>query len=136
MLSPSLDTIRIFLHILAASVWVGGQVVVAGIVPDARQVGSEATRAVANGLARVAWPAYLIAIVTGIWNLMVLDPAGQTSAWNVTFGIKFLLVVAMGVSAVVHSRTANRSVMAATGAIGGLVALITLFLGVLLAHPG
>ena len=26
MLSPTLDTVRLFLHVLAASVWVGGQI--------------------------------------------------------------------------------------------------------------
>ena len=29
-----LDTLRLFIHVLAASVWVGGQIVLAGIVPE------------------------------------------------------------------------------------------------------
>ncbi len=135
MLTPSLETLRIFLHILAASVWVGGQVVMAGIVPSARQAGTEATKAIANGFARVAWPAYFIAIATGMWNLMSLNPGDQSTAWNMTFGVKFLLVIVMGVTAVVHARTSRRPIMAATGAIGGVAALVTLFLGVLISTP-
>ena len=30
MLSPTADTVRLFLHVLAASVWVGGQIVLHG----------------------------------------------------------------------------------------------------------
>ena len=37
MLSPTIDTIRLFLHILAASVWVGGQIVLAGLVPSLKR---------------------------------------------------------------------------------------------------
>ena len=33
MLSPTLDTVRLFVHVLAASVWVGGQIALGGIVP-------------------------------------------------------------------------------------------------------
>ena len=36
MLSPTVDTVRLFLHVLAASVWVGGQIVLAGLVLGVR----------------------------------------------------------------------------------------------------
>jgi putative copper export protein len=38
MLSPTAESIRLFLHVLAASVWVGGQIVLGGLVPKLRQV--------------------------------------------------------------------------------------------------
>ena len=69
MLSPSLTTVRLFLHILAASVWVGGQIALAGVVPTVRKVSPEATKAVARAFARVAWPAFAVVVLTGIWNL-------------------------------------------------------------------
>jgi len=66
VLSPSLTTLRLFLHILAASVWVGGQIALAGVVPSVRKVAPEATKAVARAFARVAWPAFAVVVLTGI----------------------------------------------------------------------
>jgi putative copper export protein len=134
MLTPSLETIRLFIHVLAAAVWVGGQVVLAGVVPGLRSVGPDATRAAANGFARVAWPAFGIVFLTGVWNMMEI-PDTVTTAFHMTLGIKILLVVVAGASAAVHSRTASRSVLAATGAVGMLASLVALFLGVLLTSP-
>ena len=133
VLSPSLDVIRIYLHVLAASVWVGGQIVLAGTIPGLRKTGPEATGAAARGFAIVAWPAFLVSFITGIWHLLAQDRAAS-SAYNVTLGIKILLVVVAGFSAVQHRRSENRAVIAATGAIGGIVALVILFFGVLLSH--
>ncbi len=134
MLSPSVETIRLFLHVLAAAVWVGGQIVLAGIVPGLRKLGPDATKAAANGFARVAWPAFVLAFATGIWNLAAQDSG--TSEYNATLGIKILLVIVAGFSAAQHSRSSNRAVIAATGAIGGVLSLLILFLGVLLTTPG
>ncbi len=68
-----LDTIRISLHILAASVWVGGQVVMASLVPVLRSIGPDVPRRVANRFGRVAWPFFGLAVVTGIWNLSAIE---------------------------------------------------------------
>ena len=58
------------LHIFAATVWVGGQVVLAAIVPLARRLGGrDATRAIARRFQIVAWPAFAVLLVTGTWNL-------------------------------------------------------------------
>ena len=37
MLAVSWDTIRLFLHVLAATIWVGGQLVLAVLVPVLRR---------------------------------------------------------------------------------------------------
>ncbi len=135
MLAPTLDTVRIFLHVLAAAIWVGGQFVLAGVVPGLRAVGPEATKAAANGFARVAWPAYALTWVTGIWNLLSIE-GSSTTAYHMTLGIKILLVVVAGAAAAVHSMTPRRSLMALTGAVGGIAAPVILFLGVLLTRSG
>ncbi len=46
MLAVSWDTIRLFLHVLAATIWVGGQLVLAALVPVLRRAGvvTEAAR--------------------------------------------------------------------------------------------
>ena len=40
MLAVSWDTIRVFLHVLAATIWVGGQLVLAALVPVLRRAGA------------------------------------------------------------------------------------------------
>lgn len=130
MLSPNIDTIRLFIHVLAASIWVGGQFTLAGAVPGLRKVGPEATKAAANGFAKVAWPAFGVAVVTGMWNIFeVNDSSGSYMA---VLGIKVLFVFAAGGSAAAHSTTTKRSIMAITGAAGGILSIAILFLGVLL----
>lgn len=135
MLSPTLDTIRLFIHVLAAAIWVGGQFTLAGAVPGLRKVGPEATKAAANGFAKVAWPAYFLVIVTGMWNIFATD-ADTSGSYMVVLGLKFMLVVAAGVSAAVHSVASNRAAMAITGALGGVLSLVIMFLGVLLMNHG
>jgi len=67
MISPTLDSARIFLHLMAVAVWVGGQIVLAGIVPQVRRVAPDAMKAIAQGFARIAWPAFLVIVFTGMW---------------------------------------------------------------------
>ena len=134
MLSVSLDTVRLFLHVLAATVWVGGQIVLAGLVPRLRRLGPEATKAAANGFAMVAWPAFFLAFVTGIWNMLAVDYS-NVSGWSATLGIKILLVVAAGASAALHATSQKRVIMAITGAAGGILALVILFMGIMLSNP-
>ena len=133
MLSPTLDSLRVFLHLFAAGIWVGGQIVVAGVVPGLRKTsGSEGTKSLANGFARVAWPAFGIALVTGIWSILARDGQAST-AYNLTFGIKFLLYIAAGASAVAHAKSSKRPVIAVTGALGLIFSLTVMFLGTILA---
>ncbi|MEZ5227386.1 MAG: hypothetical protein R2710_12130 [Acidimicrobiales bacterium] len=134
MLSVSIDHLRLFVHVLAASVWVGGQVILAGLVPRLRPFGPEAIKTAANGFAIVAWPAFVIAFVTGIWNMLAVDYS-NVPGWNATLGIKILLVVAAGASAALHSTSQRRAIMAITGAAGGILALVILFMGIMLANP-
>ena len=66
-------TIRVFLHVLGASVWVGGQIVLAALVPTVRQFGGENTKKVANAFNRVAWPFFALTVITGIWHVFAID---------------------------------------------------------------
>lgn len=52
-LAPALDGIRVSIHVLAASVWVGGQLTLAGLVPTARGLGDAAPRTLAQAFARI-----------------------------------------------------------------------------------
>ena len=130
MLDVGLDDVRVFLHLLAATVWVGGQLVLAGLVPVLRRVGPEAPRAVARQFGRIAWPAFAVLVVTGVWNIAAVGDAGDD--YRRTLEVKLLVVVLSGVTAFLHARATSRRGMAVFGALTGLTALLALFLGVVL----
>ena len=132
MLSPSLTTLRLFLHVLAASVWVGGQIALAGVVPTVRKVSPEATKAVARAFARVAWPAFGVVVLTGVWNLSKVHIADTGTTYQVTLFVKLVLVFASGTAAALHSLGRTKLVLALGGAIGLLAGLGAMFCGYLL----
>ncbi len=132
MISPSIETLRVFLHVFSAAIWVGGQFALAGMVPKLRAVGPEATKAAASGFARVAWPAFIVSFLTGVWSLLAVESTNDLD-YQVTFGIKLILVAVAGVSAAVHAASDQTPVKAVTGALGGLSAVAIVFLGVLLS---
>ena len=134
MLSVSWDTIRLFLHVLAATIWVGGQLVLATLVPVLRRFGSEAVTAVARQINRVAWGAFAVLVLTGIWNITAISGTpGDTPSYRTTLMVKLAVVVLSGIAAFVHTRTKTARGRAIWGALTGLTALGALFLGVLLA---
>ncbi|MGB1505342.1 MAG: CopD family protein [Acidimicrobiales bacterium] len=126
---PLVDTIRVSLHIVAVCVWVGGQVVLATLVPLLRDIGDGAPKRVAQRFGQVSWPFFGLAVVTGIWSLLEL-PSNTTTGYQITLGVKILLVVVSGGAAFVHTRTASPAVRGATGGLGLLAALAALVLGV------
>ena len=132
MLSPTLDTVRLFLHVLAASVWVGGQLVLAGLVPALRRHHPDATTVAARAYARVAWPAFAIVVVTGLWNLADIDVANTTTVYQVTLFVKIALAIVSGAAAAVHQVGRSKLALAVGGALGLLTALGAMFCGYLL----
>ena len=131
MLAVSWDTIRLFLHVLAATIWVGGQLVLAALVPVLRRAGvvTEAARR----FNQVAWAAFAVLVATGIWNIAA-TPAQVSHAvgYRTTLITKLVVVAISGVTAALHIRSKGRG-RAVFGALTGLSALAALFLGVLLA---
>jgi putative copper export protein len=92
-------------HVVAACIWIGGQLTVAAIiplVPDHRDL----ARSMGRRYQAVAWPAFAVLIVTGVVNVgnaglrwpQVLD-----SAAGRTLVVKLLLVGFSGLAAGVHS---------------------------------
>ncbi len=132
MLSPTLTTLRLFIHVLAASVWVGGQIVLAGLVPSLRRCFPESTKVVAQAFARVAWPAFAIVVLTGLWNLSEIDVANTDTAYQVTLFLKVALAIASGAAAAIHQVGRSKLALAVGGAVGLLAALGAMFCGYLL----
>lgn len=128
-----MTAIRLFLHVLAASVWVGGQIVVGGILPTVRQLGDDAPRQVARAFNRLAWPAFGVLFATGIWNLFVaLDEPDLPDDYHMWFGVKFLLVIVSGVGAAVHVKGGSKAALAAGGAMSSLGSLGAMYVAFLL----
>lgn len=132
MLSPTLDTFRLFVHVLAASVWVGGQIAVAGIVPALRRSHPESTKAVARSFGRVAWTSFALVTATGIWSLIDIDI--DTSDWTYTTSVLLHIAtaIAAGIASALHSMGRSKIALAVGGALGLLFSIGALFLGVLL----
>jgi putative copper export protein len=136
VLSPDADTVRLFLHVLAAAIWVGGQIALAGVVPTLRRVSPEATRSVARAFARLAWPAFAVLVITGLWNIAEVDVTNTDTAYQVTLMVKITLAVLSGVFAAIHAVGRSKLTIAVGGALGGLCAIGALFLGILLTASG
>ncbi len=113
MLAVSWGTVRLFLHVLAATIWVGGQLTLAALVPALRRFGAEVTRAAARRFNQIAWLAFAVLLVTGV--------------------VKLVVVAISGVTAALHARARSTTGLAVFGALTGASALAALFLGVLLA---
>jgi putative copper export protein len=122
-------TVRVFLHVLAATVWVGGQLTLAALVPTLRAIAPDAPRAAARRFNRVAWTAYGVLVVTGLWNIVDIDPDWD-SDYGRTLLVKLAAVAGSGLSAFFHSRATSRRGLAVFGALSGLSALVVVFFGV------
>jgi putative copper export protein len=132
MIGVGWNSVRLFLHVLAATIWVGGQLTLAALVPALRAAGAEVPGRAARAFNRVAWPAFAVLILTGSWNIAA-EHDKVHGAYRTTLIVKLVVVAASGATAFAHTRTRNRTALAVYGALTGLTALAALFLGVLLA---
>jgi putative copper export protein len=118
--------------VLAATIWVGGQLTLAGLVPALRQVSPEAPAAVARQFSRLAWPAFGVLVATGIWNILAVSPS-WSSPYGATLMVKLAVVGGSGAAALLHARARSPAALAVFGALSGVLAVGALFLGVVLA---
>jgi putative copper export protein len=132
MLPVTTDTVRIFLHVLAATIWVGGQFTLAGLVPVLRGFGPEATQAAARRFNTVAWSAFAVLLATGVWNLFAVDVTDASDEYLLTLGLKLAAVTVTAVGAAVHVIGKSKAALAVGGAMSSIGALAALFLGVVL----
>jgi putative copper export protein len=130
----ALETTRLFLHVLAATIWVGGQLTLAALVPALRPLGGDVTRTAARQFRRVAWPAFAVLVATGVWNMAALTPDERSRTGTLT--VKLVAVVVSGVAAFAHERATSRRGLAVWGALAAVAALVALLYGVILAGGG
>jgi putative copper export protein len=126
----SITDIRLFLHLLAATVWVGGQIVLAGLLPTVRTLGEDAPRQIGRAYNRIAWPAFALIVVTGIWNLFTLP---MDAIPHPELEMKLLFVVLSGAGAAVHQVAhGNKAMLAIGGAASSIFAVLALLWGIAL----
>ena len=132
MLAIDSNTIRLFLHVIAATVWVGGQLTLAGLVPTLRRLDPAAPKAAARQFNRIAWPAFGVLVLTGVWNLVEVEVGDRSTAYQVTLFVKLSIVALSGISAFLHAQARTRRGLAIWGALSGAATIAALFFGVLL----
>jgi putative copper export protein len=127
------NTVRLFFHVVAATIWVGGQFTLAGLVPGARRIDPDLPRTLARRFNRLAWPAFGVLVVTGLWNIAAVRGFhdGDT-AWRVTLVVKVIVVGVSGLSAFAHQRSTSTLGLAVWGTLTSLSAVAALWLGVML----
>lgn len=131
-LASASDSIRLFLHVIGATIWVGGQLVFAALVPVLKKKDAGLPKLVAHQFNKIAWPAYGLLVITGMWNMASL-PKEVPSNYSAFLGIKMVVVIFSAVAAILHSRAKSTKGMAMWGALSGLAAMSATYLGVLLA---
>ena len=125
-LASSMTVLRLSLHVLAATIWVGGQLVLGGLMPTVRELGEGAPRTIAKAFGRLSWPAFWVLIATGFWNFAAMT-GSQSSSWRFVFSVKMLFVIVSGLGAFLHTHAtgaARRGMFAGLSALGSIVALV------------
>jgi len=125
VLSINLDVVRLTLHVLAATIWVGGQIVLLALMGPLRRTAPAAIAPAARAYAWVAWPAFAVLVATGVW--MIAAAGKQSNAYQVTLMVKMVFVVLSGVGAALHTFVRNptlKGVWASVGLISGLCVVV------------
>jgi putative copper export protein len=136
MLPLSVRTIRLTLHVLGVTVWVGGQITLLGLLPAVRSAGGDLGRQIGRQFNRVAWPAFGLAVLTGLWNIASIDLENTPTDYQVTLFVKLFMVALSGVGAYLHGRATSKAAIAGWGAVGLVSALLAVLFGVQIAGFG
>ncbi len=129
--APAVDILRLSLHVLAATIWVGGQITLGALVPTLQAAGADVPRSVARRFSQVAWPAFVVLVATGIWNISAVHH--QSHVWKTVLMVKVAVVILSGITAYLHQRASSRTGLAVFGALTALTAVSALVIGVALA---
>ena len=128
MLPIDIDVIRVTLHVLAATIWVGGQIVLIALMRPLQRAAPQAVVPIARAFAWVAWPAFAVLIITGLWSFPFGIEMGKV--FQTTIGVKLTLVILSGVGVALHTFARRPAFKAIWGTVGLLAALGALLLGV------
>ncbi|MEE9206248.1 MAG: hypothetical protein V3U50_04605 [Acidimicrobiia bacterium] len=110
-----------YVHLLSATVWVGGLIVLGGLVPAVRTATDDRSviRAMARRFGVISWIALGLLVLTG--TLLVFD-----RVWTGTLIAKIGLVMLSALLAVWHTVAARDQSPAVRGAIQGVILILGL----------
>ena len=132
-LADWLTILRLSLHVLAATIWVGGTLVLAGLIPTVRELGEGATLKVARAFGRMSWPAFWTLVATGVWNYLAVAHGTIAASWMIAFSVKMICVLVAGYGAYRHTRATSASARGMYAGVSALGSILALVLGVALA---
>lgn len=109
-----------YLHVLGATVWVGGLIVLGALVPAVRKASDdrEVLRAMARRFGVVSWGALALLVATG------LIQAADRFPWSTALNVKVALVMISALLAAWHTLMARDQTPAVRGAVQGAILVI------------
>ena len=134
MLPIDLHVIQLTLHVLGATIWVGGQIVLAALVGPLRRVAPAAVAPAARVFAWVGWPAFAVLVLTGVW--MLAGGEKMSDAAQTTLMVKLTLVALSGLGAALHTFAKSPVLKSVWGTVGLVCALGAVLLGVSIVEGG
>ena len=132
VLTINMEVVRLTLHVLAATVWVGGQLVLPALVGPLRKAAPATVAIAARTYAWVAWPAFAVLVLTGGW--MMATAGDESAAFKVTLMVKLTLVLVSGIGAALHTLLKNPTLKGISAGVGLVSALAVVLLGVSLVE--
>lgn len=111
-----------YLHVLGATVWVGGLITLGGLVPAVRKATEdrEVLRVMARRFGVISWTALGLQILTGLWMAMDRFP------WSTALNWKVGLVMISALLAAWHTVMAREQSPAVRGALQGSILVLAL----------
>jgi putative copper export protein len=129
-LASAIDTLRLSLHVISASIWVGGQITMAGLLPKIRSLGENASKTLARAFRIFAWPSYFVLLATGVWNVFAIHLASADTSYKIALWTLIFFALLSGFAAYFHSISKKKSWLAVWGSLAGLAAVIAMVLGI------
>jgi putative copper export protein len=126
------EAVRLSLHVLAATIWVGGQFTLAALLPVLRAGDPELPKRAARAFNRIAWPAFGVLLLTGVWNMAAAED-DPSDGYTVVLMLKLAVVAGSGLTAWAHIRATSKAQLAVFGALTAVTAVSAVVLGVILA---
>ena len=128
MLTIDLDVVVLTLHVLAATIWVGGQIFLMALVGPLGRVAPAGIAPAARTFAWVAWPAFGVLVLTG--GAMMAGAKDESDAYTMTLMVKLTFVLLSGIGAALHTFLKNPALKGISAGVGLVSALAVVLLGV------
>lgn len=123
----ALYLLSIWLHVIAASIWIGGTIFLAAVLvpmirrPEYRAFAPAVLQSAGERFRKIGWASLLVLMVTGVANLTfrrfawtdVGDPHGWNSRFGETLATKLVVVATIMVLSLAHDLWVGRRATAA-----------------------